>query len=852
MTEQVDHDLTRRTFVKASGAVAGAGLLGTGMDGAVASGDALDGEFLEFANPRVRRAAHAWERGYRGRADRTLSITDTGADSRHPDLGPWNGVVATSRDTVTTKDATLEGGDRPLVFAYDYGDSTVDREETETFTGVLAGPPEFTHPLDVPAWADRVSLDLSIEPSVQGGGQDSEDELEVEVALNEGDRTEVAALRTETDRVAKYDLVDPDQEYEAVVGSLAGTGAYELTVGYVSLAGGQPELLDDVDPMADLGPGSRPQLVGWNNDSTRYHYSRSPRDKNSHGTHVSGIMTGSGRGSAIDTGHEDTTIEEPRTDLAPGDSLAYAVDPDDGTGVFGSAYGRNVEILIRDPDGEEVRRSRGVSGTSEESLVNNTAETPAEKEGEYTVVVRPSEGAPLPARVETLAVGAFKRYDETGADATGEDLALHSGTGPGFSLFAVTDLGVGTENLAEYAEAYAARFNLRACNMSWGYVGGLPLGATGELDSTPADVQTLAEAGILSVTAAGNAATPANGNSSPAVANEAVSTVATGPLDGIASYSSGGVGGRDGESGEPYGKPDVTAIGGVLTDLDQAPIPGEPGEDALYEDDERFGSERTYSGKGGTSMASPSACGVAGLVAQAMEEDGPEPIALPEPGETDRVDVLRLKSALLTTASTTAFNAAPYHRGKAPVYTHADRDPYEGYGRVNAGAAVDAVSRELKDADTSDEVVGLNVPDDEQAVAGYVDAPGDYEVTVAFDEYGGDDADRAGGPPHVDLFVYDAVEPGGVTADGGEARVDGTATGEPNVVASDQGIGGEASVSFDAVPGDVRYVVVELVNVPGAFNGVDLQAHLDLDVEFTPRGRSGNPGQGRGADGDDE
>jgi hypothetical protein len=844
MTGNPDFDFSRRTFVKATGTVAGAGLLGAGVSATVASDETVDNDYLEFTNPRVRRASHAWARGYRGRANRSLALTDSGADSRHPDLGPWNGVVATNRDVITTNDQTLESDDGPLVYSYDYGDTDETTLDEETFTGTLAGPVVYNHSLDVPDGTHRITLDLAVEPSAQGGGQDSEDDLEVEVELNEGDRTEVAALRTETDRLATYDLVDVSEDYVASVGSLAGSGYYELTVRYVALEGGQPTLVDDVDPMAGLDRDDRPQLVGWNNDSTRYHYSRSPRDRNSHGTHVSGIMTGSGRGSAIDVDHPDTLVEEPQTELAPGETVVVEVTPDEETGVFGSAYGRNIEIVILDPDGEQVRRSRGVSGTSEESMVNNTAETPVETAGTYTVQIRASEGVPTPARLERVAVGAFVHHSETGGDATGEDLALHAGTGPGFSLFAVTNLGVGTELFAEYAQEYAETFNVRACNMSWGYVGGLPLGMTGELDSTPADIQALAEGGILSVTAAGNAATPANGNSSPAVANEAVSTVATGPLDGIASYSSGGLGGRDDESGEPYGKPDVTAIGGVLTDLDQAPIPGEPGEDAPYEDDENFGSERTYSGKGGTSMASPSACGIAGLVAQAMEEDGPEPIALPAPGEAGREDVLRLKSALLATASTTAFNAAPYHRAKAPTYTHGERDPYEGYGRVNAGAAVDAVSRELKDADTSDEIVGLNVPDVEQAVAGYVDAPGDYEVTVSFTEYGGEDGGDARGPPHLDLFVYDAVEPAGV----GDGRA---ATGDPTLVTSDQGLGGEAAAAFSADPGDVHYVVVELVNVPGAFNGVDLQAHLDLVVEHTPRGQLKTAGKGRdGAPGD--
>jgi len=52
---------------------------------------------------RVREAEKAWERGYRGRADRALALTDSGAEGRHPELGPWNGVLAPA-----TSDDSLE------------------------------------------------------------------------------------------------------------------------------------------------------------------------------------------------------------------------------------------------------------------------------------------------------------------------------------------------------------------------------------------------------------------------------------------------------------------------------------------------------------------------------------------------------------------------------------------------------------------------------------------------------------------------------------------------------------------------------------------------------------------------
>jgi hypothetical protein len=353
--------------------------------------------------------------------------------------------------------------------------------------------------------------------------------------------------------------------------------------------------------------------------------------------------------------------------------------------------------------------------------------------------------------------------------------------------------------------------------MSWGYTGGLPLGAAaGTLDRIPFRIKEIAEAGVLTVAAAGNAATPVNGNGSPAVADEAISVAATGPLDGLAGYSSGGIGAIDEDDLSTYMKPDLSAPGGSLTDLAVAADIG----DAYTPEDEQP-AIRDYTGKAGTSMASPYVNGTAGLVAQAMEEDAPSSITLPAPVDTTFDDVMRLKQVLLATASETAFTAAPYHRAHAPTYDFGGRDPYEGFGRVNPGAAVDAVTREL--SGTTSETVGLNVPFDERAVAGYVEAgPGTVDVSVSFSHYSGGNSGQSESAPHVDLFVYDAESP--------------AAHGEPNVLARAQGLQGEASTGVSLgrdSEEQTLFVVAKLVNVPGALNGDDVQAHLELSVDVT-------------------
>ena len=194
--------------------------------------------------------------------------------------------------------------------------------------------------------------------------------------------------------------------------------------------------------------------------------------------------------------------------------------------------------------------------------------------------------------------------------------------------------------------------------------------------------------------------------------------------------------------------------------------------------------------------------------------------------------MLRLKHVILATASETALTAAPYHRAKAPVYTFGGRDPWEGYGRVNVGPAIDAVTRDITDGTVSG-TMGLEVPRDERAVAGHVSTtePGEFSCSVEFSNYSGGNASAAQCDPHIDLFAYDAQRP---TEN----------TGDPAIVAREAGVEGDVDVSFSVSLEDldendgerVFFVVAKLVNVPGLVNGFDTRANVDLSTTFDPAG----------------
>lgn len=790
-----DLDLTRRAL----GKLTLAGLGGLGLSG---TGSAAGSEYdPTFRNWRSREASRVWDRGYRGRPDRTVAITDSGVEARHPDLGPWNGVRAETRDgsvVLPKSERERNSADVPNTTA----SGTIG-------PGTFADPDRNVHEFTTPDGVEEIDATMTWTPQdVQDNGEDLELYLDRKTA-DGWERVAAATSGSQPEVVVNY--VEPNTQYRFVTETwLNVTAEYEI-VGEYFVYEGQFEEADPSVVFEDAGSGNgAPKTVGWFDAGARYGSYDKPRDPNGHGSHCASIMAGTGRAAAVDT--DSVTTEEPGEILLVGDTREYEVTADAGTSVFASVYGTAIEIVIEAPDG----RTLDSTSITSDSAVNEhaIAEGAVEADGTYTVIVRPVDGLDVTARVDAVSVGSTEDPQTVNGDRTGTPTGLQTGVAPDQSLFGLQGLSGPTAELAKYAESFADLFNVRAVNMSWGYVGGLPLGSAGGiLDSTVAGIKNITEAGILTVAAAGNAATPFNGNGSPAVADEAVSVCATGAYDGLSAYSSGGIGALDEDENETYMKPDVSAPGGKLDDVVSA---AKTGEASTPESEQS--PIRDYTGKAGTSMATPFTTGVTGLLAQAMEEDAPASIALPDPAAAGLDDAMRLKQVLLATASETAFTAAPYHRAHAPTYDFGGRDPYEGYGRVNPAAAVDAVTREL--SGTTDISFGTNLPDDQRAEAGYVQAgPGTVTASVSFDYYAGGNDGQALDDPHVDLFVYDLETP----AD----------HGEPNVVARAQGLSGDATATV-SIPrnADERTlaVVAKLVNVPGVVNGDDVQAHCTLDV----------------------
>ncbi|PSQ14409.1 hypothetical protein BRD02_09415 [Halobacteriales archaeon QS_8_69_73] len=635
---------SRRTFMRTTGLALGA----AGASLSAGSAAAREGFQAEFANPRVREASKAWERGYRGRPDRSVAVGDSGADGRHPDLS-WNDVrIVENGDDIGLEKASVEGS----------GESAVgELNDGEGYSGTL-GPgaadagvvDRGVHELTVPDDADEVDITLTWTPQRQ------DNELPVE----------------DGDRVVAETYANAASDYEI-------TGEFLETSISLEAFDGDPL------PSGDVDEGT-PKLVGWKGGTLA-------RDGDGHGSHVSSITAGSGEASAID--ESNVVEEEPRTVLLPTDVLEYEVTPEAGGGdhrenggVFASVYGENVEIAIEAPDGRTLE-STSVTSDSSESGDVTVAEAYADQPGDYSVYVRPTDAVPSTARVERISVGALLPPAATTGSRTGEP-TLHAGTAPNASLVTIQGLGNALSSLSEFAGFYTGTFGVRTANFSYG---GLPTERLG-LGNTYELVRKMAEGGILTVSSAGNNG-PLSGSTGPSGSAAAIAVAATDPVDGLTAYTSGGTVARNDE-GDVYRKPDLTAPGGTVDDLINA-------ADVGAADGPADAAVRDYTGKAGTSMAAPYVNGIAGLVANAMEFDAPDALSISEPAEAGIEDVERLKHVLLATASETAFTAAPHHRAHTPTYDFGDRDPYEGYGRVNPDAAVDAVSRELLDAGDVDD-----------------------------------------------------------------------------------------------------------------------------------------------------
>lgn len=833
------NDTSRRRFMKATGIAAGASLVGLSGAGTTVTAEAGD-ITVSLLNRRVQEARKAWIKGFRGQPNRTIGLIGHGLEARHPDLGPWNGVRA------------VPDGNESIQLVKQHLERLDVNDDIRFFEGSFGpnvGNKRNEHPFRAPPDVDRLEAHLGpARPPFLGRA------LRFLLETPDGEVIEQFQGISPHSALATRDIV-PGNRYVFAVETTFPNNArafYDIEVNYQT----QTEQTEPVtDPFADVNPDNitedTPKVVGWyNEDWELSEATAKPRtgprgpagDPRGRGTALASIMAGSGRASAID----EPTVTEDTPDevlLGPDDVLTYTVDAEAGRGVYGSAFGKNIELELIGPGGERLdmstyNRQEGHhrTGVIVESITVHESGTET-----YTVKVYPNQRhiftlnfdqPRIAARVDRVSIGAFKDPAETAGDRTSADMTLHAGVAPNVGLLGISGMYETRDNMEYLAEDFAAAFNLRALHIAMGFR--KRPGIAGGMLSNPESMKAIAEAGVLPISQGEDIAPASQADRAVANADEAIAVVQAGPQDGIWAGSEAMPGAVDEDKMDAYRKPDVTAPGGNL--LVPEDSFAKRGAGLLAQDEQPPIRGYTY---WGTVKQAPFVVGAAGLVAQALEEEAPDGIALPPPAKAELADTMRLKQTILATATETPYTAAPWHR-RTPTYDFGGHDPIEGWGRVNIDAGVEAAARDLTPPSaharesgqgrppekvTIEDTVGLDIPRDSRAIAGHISGePAHYDVSIEFSRYTGEDTHDAAGPPHIDLFVYDAENP--------------AEHGTPNIVAKAKAINGTTSLQFEATPKDNRarnggtyYVVAKLVDIPGAFNSFDIQAHLELTVE---------------------
>lgn len=840
-------NIQRRSLLQTAGTVAGIGMLGLGAVG-TASADEFDPLFTQR---RVREARKAWAMGFRGQPDRTLGILSDGLGARHPDVGPWNGVraVPDGDGGLELEHENLERLDVPddmrfFVESRPLPENTGDRHEYP-FTG-----PENVH---------RIEAHSKSSPSAQANGhrlslETPDGEVIESFAGNSARHTGIAAR------------IEPGKKYVLVITNTMRSvrGSYNLEAQYFA---DNPD--GETDPFAEVDPdnitASTPKVLGWYNED----YSISePHAKPRSGPHVGGkgvilgsLMAGSGRASTVD--ESTITRDDPQKLLVSDDDsrLIYHVDAKPERNVFAVASGDYIEVKIFGPDGNEIGYQSSPFENTHTICSETTPTVHTEGTERYTVHIQPLGGNQCfgllppctPAEVQQVCVGATKTPDATAGDRTddGENPTIHAGIAPNAGLIGLSGWLKTRKDLKRIADDLTRLFNLRVMTVSLGFGNDLGIAGGKLSDGSIRAYKALAEAGVLTVSHHPGVTPPSYPDRAPAGADESISVVETGPWDGITSENRHEPAAVDEDQHTAYRKPDLTAPGSIPGYPLQAAISG----DAWLSEEEQD-PIRNYDSTVNYYVHTPFVAGTAGLVAQALEEEAPDSISLPPPGDAGFEDTMRLKQTILATASETPFTASKWHKLK-PSYNFGGHDPVEGWGRVNVDTAVEAASRNLtpksavvnkKDGNgrskrpgdvpasntrrkgtstiTVDEEVGLKLPRDSRAVAGHIDGvSGTYEVSVKFSHYTGGDKTRTTAPPHIDVFIYDAKNP--------------NKHGTPNIEARSQALTGSTSFRFESDSGasskesngGTYYVVSKLVNIPGGYNSNDIQANFSLSVK---------------------
>ena len=421
--------------------------------------------------------------------------------------------------------------------------------------------------------------------------------------------------------------------------------------------------IDDSHP--DIGPfgnlNSSRKIVGWY-DATP-DMATTPEDYGEHGTHVAGIAAGTGYANSLqDSGFVTNTWAYKLSGLRPGEGwIHYGFDvmnPGQITLACMWTSGNTVFLQLRDESGNTVLNQ--TEGQQKPLVLTYNATS----SGRYRPVVGVTGG---------LGSGYFSLRETYPYQGRNDGYNLFTGMAPTSKLVGVKvfdNTGSGTTSTVyggmDWVIANKHTYNITVASMSLS----LEDGGTSTTFDQKAD--TMVENGIVTVVSAGNDY-PDYTIGSPGTAAYVITVAATNDQNGITFYSSNG----DPNKNE-YGlvKPDVAAPGGS-TGVGNLIISADSNDvDYEYSGQSDF-TANDYQQMMGTSMSTPHVSGLAALIVDALSS-----------WNWTKEEVLKVKMII----SMTAFEVQGGESTNQPPLNRGDKDSKEGYGRISADAAIEAVT----------------------------------------------------------------------------------------------------------------------------------------------------------------